>query len=231
MDSEKHRKLVEYLNTFITEERRQRIDEVLSCRTTYLTIVLEDIYQPHNASAVLRSCDCFGIQDIHVIENRNTFNASSGVTIGADQWLTIHRYNREGEDNTVQCIQSLKEKGYKIVATTPHEKDKGLENLDVDHKLALLFGSELEGVSDRAMAEADEYVRIPMYGFSESFNISVSAALCMYVLTNKIRNQIAPDIRNLTGSYRLELLHKWIKQSIKAGEQLERKFLQEYEET
>lgn len=218
--------LIEYLKDFISESRWQRINEVLDQRTQHLTVVLEDIYQPHNASAVLRSCDGFGIQDVHVIENNNQFDASSQITIGADQWLSIHRYRIEGHDNVSDCFENLRSKGYQIVATTPHENDYNLNSLDITKPTALVFGTELEGVTDQVLEQSDAFVKIPMSGFSESFNISVSAAICLYDTSTRLRQS---DIEwNLTSKKREELLLEWVQKSIKAGDQLAKKWLDDH---
>ena len=215
--------LTAYLRDFITEERWQKVNQVLQQRTRHISVVLEDIYQPHNASAVLRSCDGFGIQDIHVIENKNRFDASSEVTIGADQWITLKRHNAEGVDNTIACINELKEKGISVIATTPHEEDQALNDLDISKPLALVFGTELEGVTETVLQHADGFVKIPMYGFSESFNISVSAAICLYDLTTRLRSS---DIEWSLSEEEKEILrYEWVKSSIKAGEQLVKRFL------
>ncbi|MDZ7756037.1 RNA methyltransferase [Rhodohalobacter sp.] len=224
MDSQKKQDLITYLREFSTESRWERIQEIVHKRTRHLTVVVEDIYQPHNASAVLRSCDGFGIQDVHIIENKNEFEASSQVTIGADQWLTIHRYNQPNVDNTELCFNRLKDQGYKIIATTPHKNDTSLNDLDISGKTALVFGSEIDGISDRAMELADGFMKIPMYGFSESFNISVSAAVCLYNLTRRLRSSEIPWTLNNEEMQDLKL--KWLRQSIRAGEELEKAFLE-----
>jgi len=180
-------KLKEYLFKFISDNKRNLFEKNILNRTRHLTVVLENIYQPHNASAVLRSCDIFGVQDIHIIENSNKYTLSEQVAMGSSKWLNMYKYN-SAEDNTIDCYNKLREKGYKIVATTPHEKDVMLDELPIDQKIALVFGTELNGLSDVAMENADAYVKIPMYGFTESFNISVSAALSMFHLSEKIRN-------------------------------------------
>lgn len=224
--------LIAYLRTFVTDERWERLNEVLSLRTRRLTVVLEDIYQPHNASAVLRSCDCFGVQDVHIIENENRFSPSSEVTVGSDQWLTLQRYRGEG-DNTLGCLRRLREEGYRLVATTPHESDEketvDIDRLSLERPTALLFGSELPGLSDRAMQEADLCARVPMLGFSESYNISVSAALCLYELSLRMRRSLPREQWELPESYRRELLLRWLKNSLRAGEELAEKFLRERE--
>jgi tRNA (guanosine-2'-O-)-methyltransferase len=218
--------LIEYLREFISEPRWKRINEVLGQRTRHLTVVLEDIYQPHNASAVLRSCDGFGIQDVHVIENNNEFDASSQITIGADQWLTIDRYRKPNHDNVSDCFKRLRNEGYQIVATTPHENDSNLNDLDISKPTALVFGTELDGVTDQVMDQADTFVKIPMSGFSESFNISVSAAICLYDISTRLRKS---DFDwKLKSQKREELLLEWVKKSIKAGDQLAEKWLAEH---
>ncbi|WP_349354453.1 TrmH family RNA methyltransferase [Gracilimonas sp. BCB1] len=213
------------MKDFATVARWEKIEEVVQQRTRHITVVVEDIYQPHNASAVLRSCDGFGIQDVHIIENSNTFDASTQVTIGADQWLTLHRYREKRKDNTKLCLNSLKEKGFRVIATSPHENDTNLNDLPLDQKTALVFGTELDGISERAKEMADGFVKIPMAGFSESFNISVSAAVCLYNVTRRLR---ASDINwKLSEEELEELKYLWLKKSIKAGEQIEKAYLQE----
>lgn len=219
--------LSQYLKDFITESRFETINRVLEQRTRHITVVLEDLFQPHNASAVLRSCDGFGIQDVHVIENRNRFDPSSEVSIGADQWLTLHSYNKAENDNTTLCLSTLKKKGYKIIATTPHEEESNLHDLAIDEPVALVFGTELEGVSARVMEQADGFVKIPMYGFSESFNISVSAAICLYDVTTRLR-QSEVDW-GLSHPEKVRLRYEWIKQSVKAGDQLIARYLSDKE--
>ena len=162
-------KLLQHLETFITPHRSELIDNVLKMRTRYLTVVLEDIYQPHNASAVLRSCDCFGIQDIHIIENRNKYRLNPDITLGSDKWLDIHKHSRNDKNNTLMAINFLKKKGYKIVATTLQTNSISLEEFNLtNQKTAILFGTELNGLSDDAMNNADEFIKIPMFGFTQT---------------------------------------------------------------
>lgn len=225
MDKKIRTGLIEYLKKFTTESRWQKIVEVAEQRTRHITVVVEDIYQPHNASAVLRSCDGFGIQDVHIIENENQFEASTQVTIGADRWLNLHRYNEPETDNTAACFNALKSKGYKVIATTPHEQDSNLHDLPVDEKFALVFGSELDGISEEAKSMADGFLKIPMSGFSESFNISVSAAVCLHNLTLRLRES---KVDWKLKQDEIDLLKvEWLKKSIKAGEQLEKSYLEE----
>ncbi|MDF1672006.1 MAG: RNA methyltransferase, partial [Vicingaceae bacterium] len=156
----KNKALLSHLLEFITENRKELFDSVISERTKHLTVVLEDIFQPQNASAVLRSCDVFGIQDVHVIENENEYNVNPRVVHGASKWINLHKYN-EKENNTLNCINQLKEKGYKVYGTTPHTNDTLLEDLPIENKTALMFGTEMTGLSDIAMSNVDGYVKIP----------------------------------------------------------------------
>ena len=228
MDNALKLQLLEYLRQFITEDRWETINKVLDRRTRYLTVVLEDIYQPHNASAVLRSCDGFGIQDVHTIENHNDFDPNKSVTIGADKWLTHLSYSASGRNNTKECYQSLRQKGYRLIATSPHYDDVSIDEVPLDQPTALVFGSELTGLTDYALEEADAYARIPMEGFSESFNISVGAALCLYELSRKLRNsQVA---WRLSEEEKLELRLDWVRKSVREPEMLEERFLNELQE-
>jgi tRNA (guanosine-2'-O-)-methyltransferase len=229
MDNTLKSKLIPFLRQFATEDRWQRINNVIDKRTCYLSVILEDIYQPHNASAVLRSCDCFGIQDVHIIENKNDFDPNQGVTIGADQWISLQSYNQPGKNNTELCYRQLKEKGYQIIATTPHEQDMTIDEVSLDQKTALVFGAELTGLSDYALDHADGYAKIPMVGFSESFNISVSAALCLYELSTRLRK--SRDDWVLTKSEKLDLQFEWLKKSVRAPEKLIQRYLEEQQES
>ncbi|MBX3163467.1 MAG: RNA methyltransferase [Bacteroidetes bacterium] len=214
--------LINYLSSFISEKRKARFDEVIEQRTGHLQIVLENMYQAHNASAVLRSCDCFGIQHVHFIENRNHLRISDDVAMGSSNWLTIHRH-RGTENNTRETLQQLKNEGYRLVATTPHEKDCLISELPVDKKLALVFGTEIDGISQDVYDMADEFVRIPMFGFTESFNVSVSAALCMYELTTRIRKSVPNYL--LSQEERTDVYLEWLKTSVEHSEALIKKFL------
>lgn len=226
MDKALKTELINYLREFVTEDRWQTINEVIENRTRYLTVVLEDIYQPHNASAVLRSCDCFGIQDVHIIENKNEFDPNKGVTIGADKWISLNSYSEPGKNNTRECYQKLREQGYQIIATTPHENDVNIDEVELDQKTALVFGAELTGLSDYALEHADGFAKIPMEGFSESFNISVGAALCLYELSTRLRKS---DFSwQLTDEEKLDLQDEWLEKSLRAGKSLKEKFLKEH---
>lgn len=218
-----NKELINHLLGYVTENRKQLFLKVIENRTRYLTVVLEDIYQSQNASAVLRTCDCFGIQDVHIIENQNNFTLNPKVVMGASKWLSLYQYNKH-QNNTLMAINSLKEKGYRIIATTPHSDDTSLENFDVaGEKTALVFGTELKGISDDVIKNADGFLKIPMYGFTESFNISVSAAIILHHLTLKL-NEYNVDFQ-LSEDEKDKLMLQWLKRSIKGAELLIDEFL------
>lgn len=213
--------ILDFLRQFISERRFNRFCEVVMHRTRYLTVVLEDIYQPHNASAVLRTCDCLGVQDVHIIENRNTFSPNPDVALGASKWLTLIHYREKTEDNTRIALHRLKEKGYRLVATSPHRKSHTPEDFDLKRgKAALLFGTELTGLSETALSMADEYLQIPMVGFTESFNISVTVAITLYTLTHRLRASEVPW--QLSSGEQLELLLEWTRNSVRNPEAIEK---------
>lgn len=212
-------KLLRYLETFITERRSNLIDQVLNNRTRYFTVVLEDIYQTHNASAVLRTCDCFGIQDIHIIENRNRYRLNPDVTLGSEKWLDLFRY-RKFNDNSAEVMNQLKKKGYRIIATTPRRESRSIDEFDIGRgKAAIFFGTELSGLSDNIIQNADECILIPMFGFTESFNISVSAAIVMYNLTTRLRKTTIDW--HLTVEEKTEQKIKWIKKCLKMDKKVD----------
>ena len=217
------KELIAHLSGFVSENRRKKFDEVLKWRTRHISIALEDIYQSHNASAVLRSCDCFGIQDVHIIENRNTYDVNPDVALGSSKWLTLHKYNAS-ENNTMACIDSLKNKGYRIIATTPHEKDCTIEELEINDKLCLFFGTELKGISDTVREKADGFVKIPMFGFTESFNISVSAALCLHTLIMKLHDSSVHW--HLGDEEKNEIMLQWLRNTIARPELIEKEFFE-----
>ena len=219
--TEKDHKLYEFLSGFITEERKKRFEQVLEYRTRHISIVLEDIYQSHNASAVLRSCDLTGVQDIHIIENQWVYDINPDIVVGSTKWLDLHKYN-VNEFNTPEAFDLLHSKGYKIVATCPHQNDYTPDTLPLDQPIAVVFGTEKTGLTDYALEHSDMYVQIPMHGFTESFNISVSAALLMYTLTQRLHKS---DIQwQLSEEEKQELRLDWTRKSLNRVRSFEEKF-------
>ncbi len=210
-------KLIDYLSEFVVEERLKRIDSIIENRTRYITIAAEDLYQAHNTNAVLRSAECFGVQDVNIIHNRNSFEINNEISMGAAKWLNINSYN-----NALNCIQTLKIKGYRVVATLPAEKDSLVQNLDLSSPIAFLFGTEKQGLSDEAISQADEFVKIPMYGFTESYNVSVSSALVMMNVVERLRNS---QIKwQLTDDEKIDIKLQFLRASIREVAKIEKRF-------
>ncbi|NVO11883.1 MAG: RNA methyltransferase [Bacteroidales bacterium] len=219
------RDFIAFLSECIYERRVSQIQRVLESRTRYITVVLEDIYQSQNASAVLRTCDCLGLQDIHIIEDKHCFNVNPQVVLGSNKWLTIKKYKNDS-NNSIKAMESLRNEGYRIVATSPHTKEVSLEHFDLHKgKVALFFGTELSGLSKSVLSNADEFISIPMYGFTESFNISVSAAIVLYSLIKKLRD--SDILYQLSTDEKENLLLLWLKATTKKWEMMEKRFLLE----
>jgi tRNA (guanosine-2'-O-)-methyltransferase len=212
--------LLEHLRGFLTERRATLFQEVLNKRTRHFTVVAEDVYQLHNTSAVMRSCEVFGVQDLHIIEEINQKRIDKEIAMGAQKWVELHRH-----DSTKKCISNLKGQGYQIVATTPHKDGHLLHDFDVTKKSAFFFGREKDGLSDAVLSQADTYLTIPMYGFTESLNISVSAAIILQYVVTKLK-QSNVDWR-LSDAEKLQLEIEWAKNTIKASDEIIERFIQE----
>lgn len=218
-----HNDLIEYLSGFVQKRRIDCFDKVLLNRTRYIKVICEDIYQGHNASAILRTCDCFGIQDVHVFETRNSFEVNSEIALGASNWLSIHRHSNTSNDID-DTISALKRDGYRIVATTPHPNGVTLKEFKLETgPVALLFGTEKGGLSAKLMEKADEYLTIDMYGFTESFNVSVSAGIILHNLRNRLTD-LDIDWR-LNDSERQALKLDWLRKSVKRSDLIEKEFI------
>ena len=177
------KELIEYLETFLTRRRQDLFKQVLDERTRFLTVAIEDVGHLHNTSAVMRSCDAFGVQDIHVIEELKGKRIDREIAMGAQKWTSVKRY-----DSTKNALAKLKSDGYQIVATTPHHTAHKLEDFKLDKPTALFFGSEKDGLTETVIEAADEYIYIPTFGFTQSLNISVCAAILLQELTHRLRN-------------------------------------------
>lgn len=220
-----NKRFLEYVLQFLSENKQDLFHRIIEHRTRYATVVLEDLYQPHNASAVMRSCDCFGIQDVHIIEKRNKWSTSPDVERGSSQWININRYNQRDKNNSIECIQTLKAKGYKIVATTPHT-EMTINTMPIDEPVALIFGTEQSGVSADVLENSDYHIKIPMYGFTESFNISVAAAICMHTLRERLKGS---EIKwQLTENEKIDTMLHWCSKSLDRYEKYEKVFLERH---
>jgi len=210
--------LLTYLESYLTEERKRRFLDVLQQRTRHITIAVEDVYQLHNTSAILRSCDAFGVQDLHVVENRFGKRLDKNIAMGAEQWVDVYRYK-----NVADCISKLREDGYQIIATTPHNDSTLLPDFSPLEKSAIFFGTERKGLSNEVMEQADGFLKIPMVGFSESLNVSVSAAIIIQQLAQKVRDsQVEWQLSDI------EMLEKrldWTKKSIKNVDGIIKRYL------
>lgn len=219
-------KLLSYFESYLTDKRKVLFKRILENRTNHFTVVLEDIFQPHNTSAVMRTCDIFGVQEVHAIENKYTNKISRHVAKGSQKWITTKRFKSDG-DNTKACFNSLREKGYQIIATSPHNNSCLLEDFDISKKTAFVFGVEAEGVSEYTKEHADGFLKIPMVGFTESLNISVAAAIILQEVTTKMRNstiswQLSDDEKN-------RLYYEWVKKTIKNVHKIEEHYHQKLE--
>ncbi|RTY95273.1 RNA methyltransferase [Flavobacterium sp. GT3R68] len=209
-----------FLENILTENRKEKFLKVLQNRTHHFTVAIEDVFQMHNASAVMRSCEVFGIQELNVIEERYGKSIDKEIAMGAQKWVDINKF-----DSVSGCIASLKGKGYQIIATTPHDNDCLLEDFDISKPSALFFGTERDGLSEEILKQADGFLKIPMVGFTESLNISVSAAIIIQNLMNRLRHS---DIDwHLSDEEILEKRLAWAKNSIKDIKRIEARYYSE----
>ena len=209
-----------FLENILTDNRKAKFLKVLENRTKHFTVVVEDVFQMHNASAVMRSCEVFGIQELNVIEERYGKSIDKEIAMGAQKWVDINKF-----DNVSHCVETLKNKGYQIIATTPHENDCLLDDFDISKPCALFFGTERDGLSEEVLQKADGFLKIPMAGFTESLNISVSAAIIIQNLTNRLRKS---DLDwHLSEEEILEKRLAWAKSSIKDIKRIEARYLSE----
>jgi tRNA (guanosine-2'-O-)-methyltransferase len=217
--------LINYLGQYITQHKKSVMERVLSQRTRFFTVVLEDIFKPHNASAVLRTCDCFGIQDVHVIEKTKEYKVNPFVTRGASQWVDLYKYHNPDGSGVQDCFSTLKSKGYKIFATSPVDDSISISELNPNEKIALVFGNEHEGVSQEVIENANGLVHIPMHGFTESFNISVAASLFLHHLIQSAEAEKITDFY-LTDEEKSVLKLQWYKSVVKNSDIHEKAFYQ-----
>tara|TARA_B100000678_G_scaffold195795_1_gene164201 strand:+ start:41758 stop:42417 length:660 start_codon:yes stop_codon:yes gene_type:complete len=212
--------LLDYIETYLTPRRRGLFDKVISERTNYFTVATEDVYQLHNTSAVIRSCDVFGVQNVHIIEERNLRKIDREIAMGAQKWVNVNRYHTVSDS-----IRALREKGYQIVATTPHNNACMLDDFDISRPAAIFFGTEKEGLSEELLKEADSYLKIPMAGFTESLNISVSAAIILQNLTSRLKKS---QINwRLTEEEKFDVRLHWATNSIKSSDKIIERYFKE----
>jgi len=206
-------KLLAHLETFLTPRRIELFNKVIAQRTNHFTVATQDVYQLHNTSAVIRSCEVFGLQNIHVIEERKPKRIDREIAMGAQKWVDVNRYT-----NSKECIAELRAKGYQIVATTPHGESTKLEDFNVEKPSAIFFGTEKDGLSEEILNEADFRIKIPMVGFTESLNISVSAAIVLQHITSTLKN--SKINWELSNKEKESLKYEWLKKCIKNSDSI-----------
>jgi len=214
----------EHLAKFISDHKKEGVEKVIDLRTTQITVILEDIFQSQNASAAIRTCECMGLQQVHIVENISKYSINPRVLKGANKWMDIQHYASKKENNTIACFERLRADGYKILVTDPSEAGNSIHDIDVSRgKLALLFGNELHGASSDAIINCDEKINIPMYGFTESLNISVSVAMCLGALVTKLRHYGINT--SLAQSEKDRIRLNWYRKIVRKSALIEREFL------
>jgi tRNA (guanosine-2'-O-)-methyltransferase len=217
-------KLFDHLSQFISDHKKEYVEKVLDQRTRYVTVVLENIYQSQNASAVIRTCECMGLQDIHVVENTAKYELNVRVLKGSDKWINLVRHRVKNSNNTETCFKQLRAQGYKIYVADPSSDGMAIDDVRVeDGKVAIVFGNELRGASDYAVQHADQKVQIPMFGFTESLNISVSVAICLKTLMTKLRGSQIDY--NLNESEKNTIKLDWYRKIVKRSDIVVREFM------
>lgn len=210
------REIISTLKPFVSDHKQSLIEKVLNKRTRHITLVFEDIDKPQNISAVLRTAECMGIQDVHFIKNQNDYRVSQNITQGAAKWLTLHHHNNEvGSNNVDSAFSNLRRDGYRIYATSLGSKVKSVNEIDTTHKTAIVFGTEISGISKEVEEKVDGLVQIPMNGFTESFNLSVSASIILTVLLNN-----RSDSWNLNEDEKLSIKGNWFKNIVRESDMI-----------
>ena len=211
-------KVYSELIQLVSEHKRELFDEIATQRTDYINVVIENLYKEHNASAVLRTCDCYGIKKLHVIENENQYKVNRDIALGAGKWVDVETHAL-GKPPALECIKTLKQRGYKIIATTPHTDEFDIYNLPIDEPMAFFFGTEFSGLSDAVLEQCDMRVKVPMYGFTESFNISVSAAILLSALRKRLND--SSFIWKLSEEDQITLKTEWCIKNLSRGKEIE----------
>ena len=208
----------DYLKQFLTDERLRKIEHFSQESSDFVLPVMEDVYQFRNAAAIVRSVEACGFHHVVALEEENVFNPNLKVTKGAETWVKVEKM-----PNNLDSLKEIKNRGYKILAVSPENNATMLPDYEVKEPIALVFGTELEGVSDEILEFADETLAIPMFGFTKSFNVSVAAAICMYELKQKLMKS-GIDYK-LSEEKLLEMKIRWTVNSIRSGEELLERFL------
>ncbi|MCZ2085730.1 MULTISPECIES: RNA methyltransferase [unclassified Kaistella] len=215
-----NQKTFEYLQQFLTDERLEKINRFAPESSDFVLPVIEDVYQFRNAAAIVRSVEACGFHKIVAMESENQFNPNLRVTKGAETWVDVERL-----PHSLDSIKQIKNRGYKIVAVSPEKNATLLSDFQMTEPVALVFGTEAEGVTDEILDFSDETLAIPMYGFTRSFNVSVAAAICVYDLKQKLMRSNL-DYK-LSEEKLWEMKVRWAVNSLQSGEQILAKYLRE----
>lgn len=209
-----YRERIALLSGFMLPARYDVLRRTVAMRTRYMTILAENTFHPQNAAALIRHCEAFGLQQMHTVETFCRFNPSAAIVRGTDRWVDIRRHG-----STAEALAALRAEGYRIVATTPHREDTTPETFDVGRgRFALVFGTEHAGISEEVLASADEFLRIPMCGMVESLNVSASAAILIYMLSERMRRQV--EGWSMTAAEQAATLYGWMCRSVKDSEEI-----------
>jgi tRNA (guanosine-2'-O-)-methyltransferase len=198
------------LAPMLTPERIARMDAVLAARLQSVATIVEDTYDPHNAAATIRTTEAIGLAELHVVEPGARFSAAHGVTRGAHRWIRLERWTA-----MVDVAASLRARGFRVYATRPGATST-IEDVDVTQPIAVAFGNEHAGLSEAALAACDGALGVPMYGFSESFNLSVTVALAMSRIANRRREALG-TLGDLDDTQRRELRARWFAMKIRGS--------------
>lgn len=218
------KKVFHHLAQFVSDHKKAFVERVLEQRTRYATVVLENIYQSQNASAVIRTCECMGLQDVHIVEDTAKYHLNIRVLKGSYKWMNMERYRTSQANNVAVCFNHLRGQGYRILVADPSEDGVSIDDLDVSTgRIALVFGNELRGASAYSLKHADVKVKIPMYGFTESLNVSVSVAICLNTILGKLRHSQVPFA--LTEEEKEVLRLEWYRKIVRRSDVVEREFL------
>ena len=205
---------IAYLAEFILPERFATLERAVGQRTNYMTLLAENMFHPQNASALVRHCEAFGVQNFHTVETLCRFNPNLNIVRGTDKWVDIHRHA-----STADALRALRADGYRIVATSPHRESCTPETFDVQRgKFAIVMGTEKTGISDEVFAEADEFLKNPMCGMVESLNVSACAAIIVYMLSERMRREV--EEWRLSDDERTRLLYRWMADSVRDADAL-----------
>lgn len=216
--------ILNYFQQFLSEHKINLFNSIAQERTRHFTFVLEDLFHPHNASAVLRTCDCFGIQDVHMIENNHEFVNEEDISLGSFKWLSVKHHN-DLDSNSPKCFEQLRNEGYTIAALSPHHNDMLIDDYPIENKTAFILGAEKNGLSEYSLNNADVYVKVPMYGFTESYNVSVSAAMVMHNTVQRLRKSNTNWQLNEQEQWEVKLA--WTLRTIQSSSDIIKRYLRE----